>query len=98
MCAINANAVKGRSYENVLHDNLSYESFFTRKFPDLHYKKLFYKLQIAVQRKRTELLEQMHSIEKDYHGIHGNLPQDNSSEYAALMVTCKHISCYKLGT
>ena len=29
---INDNAVRGRSYEN-----LSYESFFTRKFPDLRY-------------------------------------------------------------
>ena len=34
---INANAVRGCSYENFLHKNLSYESFLTRKFPDLRY-------------------------------------------------------------
>ena len=34
---INVNAVRGRSYENFLHKNLSYESFFIRKFPDLQY-------------------------------------------------------------
>ena len=34
---IDANAVRGRSYEISLHENLSYESFFTRKFPDLRY-------------------------------------------------------------
>ena len=28
---INANAVRCRSYENFLHENLSYKSFFTRK-------------------------------------------------------------------
>ena len=70
-----------------LHEN--FQVYSTRNF---------YKLQIAVRRKRTELLEQMHSIEKNYHGIHGNLPQDNYPEYAALVVTCKHTSCYKLGT
>ena len=32
---INANVVRGRSYELFLHKNLPYESFFTRKFPDL---------------------------------------------------------------
>ena len=32
---INANPVRGRSYEIFLHENLLYESFFTRKFPDL---------------------------------------------------------------
>ena len=37
MHTINANAVRGRSYENFLHENLSHESFFTRKFPDLWY-------------------------------------------------------------
>ena len=38
VCTINANVVRGRSYEkNFLHKNLSYESFFTRKFPDLRY-------------------------------------------------------------
>ena len=30
-----ANAVRGRSYEIFLHEYLSYESYFTRKFPDL---------------------------------------------------------------
>ena len=34
---INANAVKGCSYKKFLHENLSYKSFFTRKFPDLRY-------------------------------------------------------------
>ena len=34
---INANVVRGRSYEIFLHETLSYESFFTRKFPDLRY-------------------------------------------------------------
>ena len=33
----NANEVRGRSYEIFLHENLSYKSFFTRKFPDLQY-------------------------------------------------------------
>ena len=37
MRTISANAVGGRSYEIFLHENLSYESFFTRKFPDLRY-------------------------------------------------------------
>ena len=32
---INANAVRGRSYEFFLHGNLSYISLFTRKIPDL---------------------------------------------------------------
>ena len=32
---INAKVVRGRSYESFLHENLSYESFFTRIFPDL---------------------------------------------------------------
>ena len=36
-CTINANAVRGRSYEKFLQENLSYESLFTRKFPDLRY-------------------------------------------------------------
>ena len=31
-CAINANAVRGRSCKKILHENLSYESFFTRNF------------------------------------------------------------------
>ena len=35
--AINTNAVRGRSYEIFLHENLSYESFFTQKFPDQRY-------------------------------------------------------------
>ena len=35
MCT--ANAVRGLSYEIFLHENLSYESFLTRKFPDLQY-------------------------------------------------------------
>ena len=35
MRAINPNTVRGHSYENFLHENLLYESFFTRKFPDL---------------------------------------------------------------
>ena len=39
MHTINTNAVRGRSYmqKNFLHENLSYESFFTQKFPDLQY-------------------------------------------------------------
>ena len=32
-----ANAVRGRSYEKFLHENFSYESFFTQKFPDIRY-------------------------------------------------------------
>ena len=40
-CTINANAVRDRSYENFLHENLSYESFFTRKFPDLQYIEIY---------------------------------------------------------
>ena len=37
MHTINVNVVRGRSYEKFLHENLSCESFFTRKFPDLQY-------------------------------------------------------------
>ena len=37
MRTINANVVRGRSYDNFSHENLSYESFFTRKSPDLWY-------------------------------------------------------------
>ena len=36
-CTINTNAVRGRFYER-----LSYESFFTRKFPDLQYNSMKY--------------------------------------------------------
>ena len=32
---INANVVRDHSYENFLHENLPYKSFFTQKFPDL---------------------------------------------------------------
>ena len=32
-----ANVVRGHTYENFLHENLSYESFFTQKFPDQWY-------------------------------------------------------------
>ena len=41
---INTNAVRGHSYENFLHDNLSYESFFAQKFPDLRYYRMIYRL------------------------------------------------------
>ena len=34
---INANTVRDRSYENFLHKNLSYESFFARKSTVLRY-------------------------------------------------------------
>ena len=34
---INTNAVWGRSHEIFSHENLSYESFFTQKSPDLRY-------------------------------------------------------------
>ena len=37
MRTINVNVVRGHSYENFQHENLSYESFLTRKFPDLRY-------------------------------------------------------------
>jgi hypothetical protein len=35
MRTININVLRGHSYENLLHENLSYESFLTRKFSDL---------------------------------------------------------------
>ena len=41
---INANTVRDRSYKNFLHENLSYESFFARKFPDLRYYGMIYRL------------------------------------------------------
>ena len=37
MCTVNVNVARGHSYENVLHENLSYESFLTRKFSNLLY-------------------------------------------------------------
>ena len=41
MRTISANAVRGRSYKKIFTRNLSYESFFTRKFPDLRYISLW---------------------------------------------------------
>ena len=36
MCTINVNEIRGRSYEKKFqHENLSYKSFLTQKFPDL---------------------------------------------------------------
>ena len=37
MRTINVNVVRDHSYENFQHKSLSYESFLTRKFPDLLY-------------------------------------------------------------
>ena len=37
MHTINANVVQGCSYEIFQHENLSYESFVTRKFSDVWY-------------------------------------------------------------
>ena len=94
--AIEIKRVVGNSAELTQFDDLRYRLKSIRKISDrekIIYKKLFYKLQLAVQRKRTEYLEQMRSIEKDYYRIHGKLPhQDNCPEFAALMTNCKHIN------
>ena len=37
MDTVDANAVRGHSHKKFLHKNLSYESVFTQKFPDLWY-------------------------------------------------------------
>ena len=37
MCTANVNMVRSRSYKIFQHENLSYKSFTTRKFPDLWY-------------------------------------------------------------
>ena len=94
--AIEIKRVVGNSAELTQFDDLCYRLKSTKKISDrekIIYKKLFYKLQLAVQRKRTEYLEQMRSIEKDYYRIHGKLShQDNCPEFAALMTNCKHIN------
>ena len=94
--AIEIKRVVGKSAELNQFDDLRYRLKSIKKISDgekIIYKNVSYKLQLAVQRKRTEYLEQMCSIEKDYYRIHGKLPhQDNCPEFAALMTNCKHIN------
>ena len=56
------------------------------------YKRLFYKLQLAVQRKRTSILEEIQAIEGRYHQVHGTLPSEDCPEFSTLMSQCKHIN------
>ena len=55
-------------------------------------KRLFYKLQLAVQRKRTSILEQIQDVEGRYHQLHGTLPSEDCPEVSTLMSQCKHIN------
>ena len=50
------------------------------------YKRLFYKLQLAVQHKRTSILEEIQAIEGRYHQEHGTLPSEKDCpEFSILM-------------
>ena len=57
------------------------------------YKRLLYKLQLAVQRKRTSVLKEIEAIEGKYHQVHGTLPNEKDCpEFSTLMSQCKHIN------
>ena len=56
------------------------------------YKRLFYKLQLAVQRKRTSILEEIEAVEGRYYQVHGTLPGEDCPEFSTLMSQCKHIN------
>lgn len=54
---------------------------------------LLYKLQLAVQRKRTSLLREMSEMEKQYFLHHNQLPQPTECEsYDNLLHQCRHIN------
>ena len=57
------------------------------------YKRFFYKLQLAVQSKRTSVLKEIEAVEGGYHQVHGTLPgEKDCPEFSTLMSQCKHIN------
>ena len=52
-----------------------------------------YKLQLAVQSKRTSVLKEIEAVEGRYHQVHGTLPSEKDCpEFSTLMSQCKHIN------
>ena len=64
----------------------------TREDKQRH-QRLLYKLQLAVQQKRTTLLKALSSIEKEYYLQHCRLPEPHdSTDYEEIMTQCRHIN------
>ena len=89
--------VLGPTDDLKLYDNLRYElklrkSSITSKQQDDHDRPL-YKLQLAVQRERTKLLETLGKMENAYFTQHGKLPTNNDlPEHGVLIHKCRKIN------